>query len=109
MAADNGIHVGDVGTQFTLTITDANNVSAVFDISAATLLQMTFVRGDGTSITVTASFVTNGTDGKMQYVSILGDIAVSGNWQVQGYIVLPKGKWHTSTAKFKVFDNISGE
>ena len=65
--AVNEIHVGDIGTVFTLTIKDG---SSVIDLSGATTKQIILRKPDRvTSSTKTASFVTDGSDGKIKYTN----------------------------------------
>lgn len=103
MAAD--IHVNDVGTAMELDVLDQNN--AVVNISSAGL-QMSFLRPDGSTFTKNATFVTDGTDGKMHYVTQAGDLNIPGNWKMQGILTFPGGLWHTDVQKFKVLADIAG-
>lgn len=102
--AANEIHVGDIGTIFRTTVKEG---SSVLDISAATTTQLIFRRPDGTSFTKTAEFTTDGTDGKIEYPTIAGDLDVAGNWSWQSYIVMPSGSWHTDIGTFSVHANLS--
>lgn len=99
------IHIGDIGTSFRVTVVDQN--AAVVDISSATTKQLLFKLPNGTVLTKTASFVTDGTDGKMEYVTAEDDLSAKGNWSLQGYVVLSGGEWHTDIAEFKVHRNLS--
>lgn len=98
------IHVEDIGTQFTLTILDEDG--AVVDISTATTKQITFYKSDKTILVVSGSFVTDGTDGKMKYVTVAGDLSVAGTYRVQGYIVIGSAAWHSDIVTFQVYENI---
>lgn len=102
------IHNGDVGTTFLLTITEADGTTAV-DVSTATKLQMIFLQPDGVSMTKTAELNTTGTDGKIKYVAVAGDIDVVGTWQVQGYVEFGSGtsKYYSSVTEFMVYDNLT--
>lgn len=102
MAAE--IHVGDVGTAFLATVKDQD--SAVVDISTATTKQLIFKKPGGTVVARAATFVTTGADGQMQYVSVADDLDQPGNWQVEGYVVLPAGSWHTDVHRFTVKPNL---
>lgn len=94
------IRLNDEGTAVRLTIYDETNT--VVDISTATTKQITFRKPDGTSVTKTASFSSGGTDGRIQYVLVAGDIDQSGRWVVRAYVVLPSGKWYSTTGEFFV-------
>lgn len=104
--SDKGIHVGDTVT-FVLTVTDVVT-SAIIPITGFTTLEMTFTRPDdaGTTFVVNASLLTDGSDGKMEYTTLTTDLNMPGRWQVQGFVVVPSGQWHTSTTVFKVFKNL---
>jgi hypothetical protein len=101
--ASNEIHVGDVGTVFQRTIMD-NDVAV--DVSAATVKQYIFVRPDGSKLTVSAAFATNGTDGVLQYATVSGDLSMPGQWRLQVYLELPAGKWKSDVGLFDVFANL---
>ncbi len=97
-------HVGDVGTAFQATVYDRG---AVVDLSGYSTLEIIFRAPDGTVTTQTATLVTNGTDGKMQYVTqAVDDLDQAGPWRAQGYIAKADGAWHTSTLAFTVEDNL---
>jgi hypothetical protein len=83
------VHVGDIGTIIRLTIKDQDK--AVIDLSSATTKQIILGLPAGTSSTKTAVFFSDGTDGVIQYVTVSGDLSVSGPWKVQGRIVLSGG------------------
>jgi hypothetical protein len=98
------IHVGDIGTVFTVTILDQD--SAVVDISSATTKNMIFKKPDGTKVTKTGVFVSDGTDGKMKYTTVSGDIDAYGEWKLQGFIDLGSTEWYTDFTKFTVHRNL---
>lgn len=97
------LHKGSVGVDFVATIKEAG--SAV-DISAATLMQFTVRPPVGVDRSWGCSFTTDGTDGKMQYTTLVNDLNVVGSWQLQGSIVFPGGPLHTDIIKFTVEDNL---
>ena len=90
----------DIGTTFTLTI--KNRQGEIVDLSDATVKQIKFRKSNGIILTKTAEFVTDGTDGKIKYVTIEDDLDTRGIWKVQGYIELPSGSWHTTFSLFTV-------
>lgn len=98
MAAE--IHVGDVGTVFEATVKD--EASVIVDISSATVRRLKFRTPDGRLLTKDAVLVNTGTDGKMKYTSVAGDLDVAGLWRVQGYVEIGTGKWHTDVHEFDV-------
>ena len=103
MTTTEEIHVGDIGTQFTLTISDAGKA---VDLSSATTKQIIFRKPDAVKLTKTAEFVTDGTNGQVKYLSISGDLDLAGFWRVQAHVVLPTGEWSSSVEMFEVVDNL---
>jgi len=98
------IHVNDIGTIFTITITE--NGTPV-DISSATTKEFHFDMPNANGkFSKDASFVTDGTDGKLKYVSESEVLAIAGDWEIQAYIVMPNGSWSTNIDTFRVFENI---
>ena len=102
--AANEIHVGDIGTVFERTITEG---TTTVDISGTTLMQLIFRKPDGMLLTKTATFTTDGTDGKLRYVTISGDLSVAGQWGLQAYVEMPGGKWHTDVDYWTVHPNLN--
>jgi len=98
------IHKNDVGTVFELTVKDG---SSTVNLSSATKKQIIFSKPDATTSTKTASFKTDGTDGILSYVTVAGDLDQSGDWQVQAYVEITSGKWHSDVATFTVYDNLA--
>lgn len=83
-----------------------NQDDAVVDISDATLLQITLKNPTqaGTVSTKTAVLSSDGSDGKMRYVTVDGDLIYLGIWEAQGYVEFNSGAqtYPTSIYKFKV-------
>lgn len=96
MAIGPKIRVGDIGTEFIAEIKDDDGV---VDISAGTNLKMKFKKPDGTTVEKTAGFYTDGTDGKLLYTSIEGDIDQAGIWAVQGSLTL--GTWDGKSSIYR--------
>lgn len=95
------IFQGDVGTVLELTVYDENNI--VINLVTATVKQIKLKSPPGLVTTKTASFTTDGTDGKIRYTTTSGDLSVAGAWQAQGYIELGSStKFHTSPIGFSV-------
>jgi len=97
------IHMGDVGTVVELTVKDNGTV---VDISTATALTIKFKKPSGTTVTQTAVFSTDGTDGKLKYTFQSGDLDETGTWEFQGNITSPSGSWNTEVSSFSVAKNI---
>lgn len=98
-------HKGDVGAVIELVITDADTSAAV-DISTATEKQIRLQSPNKASITKDAAFTTDGTDGKVRYVSEDNVLVSAGLWRVQAYIELPGRKFSTEIKTFSVIENI---
>ena len=102
-------HVNDIGTIFRVTVYDTTSTggSVVAYISSATTITFTFKRPDGTTFTKSGAFTSDGTDGKVQYTTIDGDLNGAGTWSLQVLIVISGGLTHnTNVATFRVFENI---
>src|SRR5678815_4285948 len=61
------------------------------DVSGVSTKQLIFKKPNGTKVTKTASFLTDGTDGIIQYLTEAGFLDTVGIWSVQGYVVFPGG------------------
>jgi hypothetical protein len=97
------IHVGDIGTDLEITVTEN---SVALDISTAAVRQIILRKPSGASLTKTATFSTDGVDGKIYYSTISGDIDIPGIWGAQAYIELPDWKGYTETSTFPVEANL---
>jgi len=108
MAFVEQVHVNDIGTIFRVTVYDTTSTGSttVADISLATTKTFTFKRPDGTTFDKTAVFTVAGADGDIQYISVDGDLDVSGTWNLQAYVATPAGNWNTSVGTFKVHENL---
>lgn len=93
----------DIGSVIELII-KVNDVA--LDISQAITKQIVLKNPAGTSVTKTAVFSGDGTDGKLRYVTVTNDLASAGLWQAQAKIVLPSGTWKSEILNIKVWDNL---
>ena len=98
------IHQVDAGTLFEVTLSDCGTL---LDVSGATTKQIIFKKPDGTTLTTTASFKTDGTDGIIQYTTTITDLDQSGIWSIQAYIVIGTSQWHTDIQTFRVYGNLT--
>ncbi len=98
------IFVSDIGTGFRGTFKEDG---VVVDISTATTKTITFEKPDGITITRAGSFVTDGTDGVLEYVSVDGDLDIGGNWRLQAYADIGGWAGHSDIVNFKVYDNLT--
>jgi len=97
-------HVGDIGTPIEF---EAREDGAAIDISTATSMDITIKRPDGTILSVSGAFVTDGTDGKLDYTTVSGDLSVSGEYCAQVKLTLPAGTWNSDVDHFDVAGNLS--
>ena len=97
------IHEGDIGTKLLITVTDDG---VVVDLSSATSLSIFIKKPDGTILTRVGVLETDGTDGKMYYITLTGELDAAGGYKIQGLVVIPSGSYYTSTSTFKVHCNL---
>lgn len=102
--AANEIHVDDVGTKFNLTIKDDDG--NIVDISTASNYDIIFRKPDGTILTKDAVFITDGSDGKIRYTTVAGDLDQYGKWSIQAFIDFGSTEWYTDVSPFTVYKNI---
>lgn len=101
MSDDAGLHENDIGAVIEITI---NEDGSAKDISDASTKQIKFIKPNGSSVSKDASFSDDGSDGKVRYTTVDGDLVPSGVWACRVYLVL-SGGWtgHTSKTTFDVF------
>jgi hypothetical protein len=88
-----------------MTLVDCET-SLPLDISTA-IGKVIVLRGPSTRLEKTASFVTDGTDGKVTTMIGTNEILPAGEWFIQAVITFPVGIVHSSEVKrFTVSNNI---
>lgn len=108
MAADE-IHVGDIGTVFTITIYDG---TTAVDISSAsftsTARQLLFRKPDGTISTQTAALTSGGTNGSLSFTAPSTLFDSDGTWKVQAVLMLgtSTATYHSDIYIFRVYPNL---
>ncbi len=95
--------VDDIKVRLKVTIIEDD---AALDISTATVKSIIFQKPDGTILTKTATFLTDGTDGIIYYDTIAGDLDQSGIYKVQGAVSIGGGAYKGSKSTFKVECNL---
>lgn len=93
-----------MGTVFLLTLFSSPGVP--LDVSGADLVQVTFLSPKKRRFVRTASFFTDGRDGKVTYVGVFGDIDVPGRWQLQAKITFDDVVRYAGKQVFRVSANI---
>ena len=99
----NCIYVGDEGTTFRVQLLDCDTGS-VLPVDAASVKEIIFEDPLGTVTRYAAVFTTDGTDGLIEYVVIIGDLDMSGTWTIQGYVEGTGFKNSSSISTFEVSD-----
>ena len=97
------IHVDDIGTRFSLTIQESG--SGV-DVSSASTISVIFRKPDDEVIVRSGVKLTDGTDGKVYYDTVAGDLDEAGHYKLQAKIVLASGTYYTDIYDFKTHCNL---
>lgn len=97
------IHQNDIGNKLLLTVTDDGEV---VDISSAISLSIFIKRPDSSILTRPGTLETDGTDGKMYYITVADDLNQAGNYKIQAYVTFTSGAYYTSISTFKVHCNL---
>lgn len=112
MACADEIYLGDIGTSIQFLVKECNDndpdnpFEEFVDISSATNMDIVFLKPDESKAPVTGSFVTDGTDSLLKYITVDGFLDQAGKWKAQAQITMPTGKWYTSSISFKVLETI---
>lgn len=104
MSKNPEIHVGDVGTVFEVSVVDEDCLPV--DLSSSTVLSLRLKAGKAVTIERDAIVVNDGTDGKIKYTTVAGDLSAAGIWKIQAYVETPEGKWSTDIGSFEVHTNL---
>lgn len=99
-----GAQVGDVGVKIIVQVLDQEG--EIIDIGGATGLKIKLQKPDGTSADKTAVLLSDGSDGKMYYASVSGDLDQAGLFLVQGKITLGATPKSTRVATMTVALNV---
>lgn len=93
--------INDVGT--TIRVRVRSGDGTVFNLSTATITkELTFTLPDLSTVTKAGTFVTDGTDGKIKYVTEAGFLTLAGIWKVRGHFVGAGFDRKTDQAAFDV-------
>ena len=106
MAVTNIVHDDDFG--FVITVTFISRVTGLaLDISGATTRRID-IRNTRTGVVNqnAATFVTDGTDGQLQYTTVAADFADVGLWEVQGVALSVSVRFATDVADINVRRNL---
>jgi hypothetical protein len=103
------LHLSDIGTILRWTIEDSG---VAVDVSGATTKTVTLKRPDATTVTKTLVFSTKsgdtgtGSDGRVEYVIISGDLNQTGTWSFQINLVFASWTGKSDIGTFTVFANL---
>jgi hypothetical protein len=97
------IHTLSYGIDIEITIEED---SVVANISAATDMQFLIRKPDGSLLEVTATFLTDGTDGILKYTTVSGDLDMVGLYKIQAKMTIGTGVFYSTTSTFKVYSNV---
>jgi len=103
------VHTNEEGVIFQLTIRD--ETGTIYDVSTSSKKVIFFIAPDGTSLKKTAAFTTDGTDGKIQYTTLLPtEIAQAGRWTYYANIQMTADLvLYSSVASFDVVEPLATE
>lgn len=109
MSCANEIRLNDIGTKFQFTIYECiDGVDTIVDISTADNIEIIFKGPDDIPVTKIGVLTTDGTDGKVHYITITGDIDQLGKWEVQAKVNMTVGtaEFWSSIINFRVVENL---
>ena len=98
---------GDVGTALRWTVSEDGNA---VDVSVATVKQLKLVKPDGTQLTKSlvnstkGSDKKDGTDGRVEYVTVAGDVSLKGTYKWQLFFNLVSWSGNSWQGSFTVED-----
>lgn len=101
------VRQGDTGTRVRFQVKEEDPVTGKIgplDISTAdlSLSKLKIQKADGTPLTKTVAFDTDGVDGWVFYLSLATDFSVPDISYADFHVFLPGGDWHTQIDKFMV-------
>ena|SRR5687767_15131557 len=82
------LQLGAIGALIVVTVKEDD---VVVNLSSVTSKSLVFKKPNGSSVTKTAAFFTDGIDGKLKYVTETGFLDVAGLWRIQADVVFPSG------------------
>lgn len=90
-----------IGTRLRWTVFDEGEI---LDVSNATVMNVKFIKPDGTQVTKPLTYITNGADGRVEYVVESGVLNFAGTYKWQLYFVINPWQDHSSKGQFVVGD-----
>jgi hypothetical protein len=93
------LHVGDTGATLRITVYEDGTPK---NISSASPKQIKIRKPNGTVITKTASFTTNGADGKLEVATDSDDLDIAGRYSMSAYMTIGSWTGYTAPVRFDV-------
>jgi hypothetical protein len=93
------VRSGAIGVVITLTVEEDG---AVMNLSSATMKNIDLRQPNGDVVTYPASFVTNGTDGKVTATTADGDLDQLGRYHASAHLTISGWTDHSSRLSFNV-------
>jgi len=90
-----------IGSKIRWTVLDEGEI---LDVSNASVMQVKFVKPDGTQVTKPLAYVTDGADGYVEYVVEPGVLNIAGTYKWQLYFVINPWQDHSAKGHFVVGD-----
>ena len=104
VSTGNFCQIENAGIQLVVQFLDENGDP--LNISGATSLQIAIQQPDGTQVLKAASYVTNGIDGQLYYVTTATDLLEAGLCYVQGQVVVGGSTLTTAWGQFQANANL---
>ena len=90
-----------IGTKLRWTVLDEGEV---LDLANASQMQVKFLKPDGTQVTKPLAWITDGTDGRVEYTVEAGVLNHAGTYKWQLYLVISPWQDHSAKGQFVVGD-----
>lgn len=98
------VHIGD--TNISLRLKFIDSAQSAIDISGYTTLTILLQDESGTTSELSASFVTDGSDGLIAYSSTASTFSTSGTYRIQGKVSDGTTTIRSNVATFQVLPNL---
>lgn len=93
------LHVGDVGVQITLTL---KQDGAAVNIATASPKQIKIIKPSGEVVTLSGTFTTDGSDGKLYVVTESENLDAPGEYKARMYLTIGGWTGYSSPYRFRV-------
>lgn len=97
------IHVNALGVSLEWIALDNGSP---LDVSLATFMEVKILKPNGVQLTRDLSLITSGADGRVRYLTQVGDFDVPGLYEWQIHITIPPWRDHSDKGSFIVKENL---